>query len=336
MPTQNHVYDEPARKSSGVLQTPATEKTLEIPLTISALNEATFNYIGTRTDRYMSRYYDTQHSHRYLVVLNDGRAVEATAYYHSRNGHLQDLSIDVSTMLGCPVGCSFCESGSIARVRVLSVKEIICQFDELVRRYDNPDVPHVVCSFQGIGEPSLIPNHVIAVAERVISTEPRFAISISTTGVGLTAFQHWRESGISVENLQISLGAPREEMRRRIINAAPPITELICEARRCLESGNFRKVKFNLVLISHLNDSDEDIDALVSLFRKTDITVKLSALNSTNIAQRHGLSSSSLKRAEEMAEELRYHGIDSYVFGAFNDIEVSCGQLVLPEAGNGN
>jgi len=146
---------------------------------------------------------------------------------------------------------------------------------------------------------------------------------VSTTGVGVAAFALWRESRIEFENIQISLLAPREESRRLMMASAPSLVTLLKEGQLCLESGTFRKVKFNLVLIRGINDSHDDLDALVSLFKGTGLTVKLSALNRTRVAMHHDLHPSSLQRAQQMASELRAQGVDCYVFGAFSDIDVS-------------
>jgi signal recognition particle subunit SRP54 len=236
----------------------------------------------------------------------------------------------------CPIGCLFCESGQIIRSRSLTVDEILCQFDEMVHRHDSADTPQVLCSFQGIGEPSLVPYHVIDVGHQILMRDSRFAISVSTTGANLDAFRIWRESGLFFACIQISLGAPTDNSRESLMDVCAPIEAIIREALWCAQTPNTANVKFNLVLIAGVNDSNDDVNKIISLFRDTPFTIKLSSLNKTTCAAAHGLRPSSKQRALSISRILRNAGINSYVFGAFSDIDMSCGQLVALEINGGD
>ena len=56
--------------------------------------------------------------HKYLFELSDGNKIEAVLMNHDYGN-----SLCVSTQVGCNMGCAFCESGRLRKVRNLEVHE---------------------------------------------------------------------------------------------------------------------------------------------------------------------------------------------------------------------
>lgn len=287
-----------------------------------------------REDKFLSRYFDHQVSYRYLLQLADGNTIETSAYLHYLRGQIVDIAIDISSMIGCPMQCKFCESGSIAYVRALHPKEMLEQFFLMCKLHDSPEIPKILCSFQGIGEPSLIADTIIDVSQQLLELDTRCKISISTIGSKLSAFKLWRDSSLPIDNLQISSSGSADDQIARIMPRTPDITALIEESTLSLQSENIQKVKFNYILIKGINDTDRDVERLIELFRHRNIIVKISCMNETQIARYHHLASGDMDRAIFFAQRLQEADIDSYVFGAFNSIDISCGQLAFVTNGN--
>ena len=61
-------------------------------------------------------------TNKYLFELFDGNFIEAVLMRHDYG-----LSICVSSQVGCNMGCAFCESGRLKKVRNLEAGEIISQ-----------------------------------------------------------------------------------------------------------------------------------------------------------------------------------------------------------------
>ena len=59
---------------------------------------------------------------KYLFKLADNEKVEAVLMYHDYGN-----SICISTQVGCNMGCKFCESGRLKKVRNLEVYEMVSQ-----------------------------------------------------------------------------------------------------------------------------------------------------------------------------------------------------------------
>jgi len=287
-----------------------------------------------KEDTYHSIYFERsvafkQIAHRYLLKLEDGKTIESSVFQHFLGDSPLDLSIDISTMVGCPMTCKFCEAASISYARSLTVDEITSQVVKLLDTHDTPQFLGITCAYQGIGEPSLVAEKVTESAGFLLNRDPRIGISIATLGTRLAAFRIWRQSRLPIENLQLSSSGTTEAQINWIMPRQATIGDLIQEARLCAECDNFKKVKFNYLLIQDFNDSESDVKRLISLFKDTAIIVKIASLNSTLASKRAGLIPGTLKRAQEISTQLQASGLKSFVGGPFSDTNVSCGQLAF-------
>lgn len=82
---------------------------------------------------------------KYLFELYDGNKIEAVLMNHDYGN-----SLCVSTEVGCNMGCRFCESGRLKKVRNLNAFELVLQILK-VEEDIKERVSHVV--LMGIGEP---------------------------------------------------------------------------------------------------------------------------------------------------------------------------------------
>ena len=59
---------------------------------------------------------------KYLFELTDGNKIESVLMYHNYG-----ISLCVSSQVGCNMGCKFCESGRLKKIRNLETYEIVEQ-----------------------------------------------------------------------------------------------------------------------------------------------------------------------------------------------------------------
>ena len=76
--------------------------------------------------------------YKYLFELADGNKVEAVLMIHDYG-----ISLCVSTQVGCNMGCIFCESGRLKKVRNLETSEMVGQVME-VERDSRLKITHIV------------------------------------------------------------------------------------------------------------------------------------------------------------------------------------------------
>ena len=216
-------------------------------------------------------------SSKYLLELSDGNKIECVLLKHDYGN-----SLCVSSQVGCNMGCAFCESGRLKKVRDLSLSEMILQIVS-VEMEECIKVDSVVV--MGIGEP--FDN--FEVLKRFISvvTCPygleigQRHITVSTCGL-VPKIKEFALMNTQV-NLAISLHASSDEVRNKLmkINRAYPIREVFDALDYYIFKTN-RRVTIEYVLIDGINDSEEDALNLVSLVKGKLMYVNLIPYNETS------------------------------------------------------
>ena len=82
---------------------------------------------------------------KFLFALADNQKIEAVLMMHNYG-----LSVCVSSQVGCNMGCKFCESGRLKKIRNLETYEMVQQII-LISKYINQRIDS--CVIMGIGEP---------------------------------------------------------------------------------------------------------------------------------------------------------------------------------------
>ena len=211
---------------------------------------------------------------KYLFELFDGNKIEAVLMHHDYGN-----SLCVSTQVGCNMGCRFCESGRLKKLRNLSAFELVLQV--LAVEEDIKDrVSHVV--LMGIGEPFDNYDNVMKFIN--IINDPKGInigirhITVSTCGIVPKIKKFIGEkTGV---NLAISLHAPTDEIRNKImpINKRYPIENLMAVLKRYSKNGK-RMITFEWVLIKDINDSVNDAYRLVNLKKEFPFKVNVIPMN---------------------------------------------------------
>ena len=255
---------------------------------------------------------------KYLFKLFDGNFVEAVLMEHDYG-----TSICVSSEVGCNMGCAFCESGRLKKVRDLGAYEMVQQI-LLVEADIKKRISSVV--IMGIGEPLDNYDNVMNFI-KVINDPKGIAIgarhiTLSTCGI-IPKIKDLSEENLQI-NLAISLHAANNETRNKImkINKRYPIEEVM-DAVRYYEKEANRRVTFEYILIEGLNDSKKDAIELAKLIKGCLAYVNIIPYNEV---KENGYKRS--KRIDEFHSELTRLGVNATIRKEFgSDIDAACGQL---------
>ena len=257
---------------------------------------------------------------KYLFELEDGNKIESVLMFHDYG-----ISICVSSQVGCNMGCAFCESGRLKKVRNLLAYEIVEQI-LLIEEDIKKRITHVVV--MGIGEPFDNYDNVLRFV-RIINCNKGIDIgsrhiTISTCGVipGIKKFM--KEDG--QVNLAISLHAPSDELRSKImpINKVYPLKELMEVIKEYISITN-RRVTFEYIMLEDVNDSEKEALELVKLLRGINSYVNLIPYNETENIQ--------FKRTKEWKimkfyDILKSNKINTTIRKEFGgSVDAACGQL---------
>lgn len=257
---------------------------------------------------------------KYLFSLQDNELVEAVLMRHDYGN-----SLCVSSQVGCNMGCRFCESGRLKKVRNLEAYEMVGQIlaiEDLIQER----ISSVVV--MGIGEPFDNYDNVIDFV-KIINHPKGIAIgarhiTISTCGI-IPKIKEFSKLPLQV-NLAISLHAPTNEIRNKImpINKAYPLEELITAIKEYINKTN-RRVTMEYILLKDVNDSFSDAIKLASLIRGMNVYVNLIPYNETSHIE---FKKSDKSRIDLFYQTLQQEKINVTVRREFGSkISAACGQL---------
>lgn len=257
---------------------------------------------------------------KYLFELADHEKVEAVLM-----DHLYGNSLCISTQVGCNMGCKFCESGRLKKVRNLENHEMIEQI-LLVEEECGKRISHVVV--MGIGEPFDNYDNLIKFIE--IINHPKGIelgsrhITISTCGV-VPKIKEFMNLPYQV-NLAISLHAPNNELRNQImpINHAYPIEVLMDTLNEYIKKTN-RRVTFEYILLDGINDTEECAKELANLVRGMNCYINLIPYNETNNISYKRTKPLNISKFYDILKKNRINVTIRREYGS--KISAACGQL---------
>jgi 23S rRNA (adenine2503-C2)-methyltransferase len=189
-------------------------------------------------------------------------------------------SVCVSSQVGCARGCTFCETATLGLIRNLTAAEIVAQVLR-ARREFGAEVRTVV--FMGMGEPFDNFDAVLR-AVRVINDRCGLAVSmaritISTAGV-VDGLCRIATLGYKRLNLAVSLNAPNDEIRSRIMPIAR--TDSMAALQAVLSGyplRNNQHFMIEYVLIPGVNDAQAHAQQLAAYLRPVRCMVNVIAHN---------------------------------------------------------
>jgi 23S rRNA (adenine2503-C2)-methyltransferase len=199
---------------------------------------------------------------KFLFEFADGARVESVLMRYDRRN-----TVCLSSQVGCPLDCVFCETAKGRFQRNLTAGEILDQLC-LLKSEAGPASHKINVVFMGMGEPLLnLPSVIEAI--RVMNDPLGLGLAGKRITVSTSSFpERIRELADSDADcsLALSLNAPNDEKRRELMPKAShfPIHELLDAARYFV--GNDRKrATLEYVLIKGRNMGDDDADQLGAL-----------------------------------------------------------------------
>lgn len=259
---------------------------------------------------------------KFLFSLDDGALIETVLMVHPYG-----YSVCVTSQVGCNMGCKFCASGQVKKIRNLTASEMVLQvltIDNYLNERDK-NVSHVV--IMGIGEPFDNYDNVMDFV-RIINDAKGLGIgarhiTISTCGL-VPKIKEFSNFPLQV-NLAISLHFPNDYLRSMYmpINKKYPLDELMDAIKYYYEKTN-RRITFEYILLNNINDSINHAKELVTLLKGTNAYVNLIPYNSTTSE----FTRTTPDRRDAFFNYLSKQGINAIVRKEHgSEIDAACGQL---------
>jgi len=193
----------------------------------------------------------------------------------------------VSSQVGCTLNCTFCHTGTQALVRNLTAAEILAQaqvarddLGEWTAASGERRLTNIV--FMGMGEPlynlDAVSDAVDVLAENEGMAISRRRITVSTAGVAPRLKLLGERTGAM---LAVSLHATNDALRDELVplNRRYPIAEVMAAVRAYPGLTNAKRVTFEYVMLSGVNDSPAEARALVRLLSGIPAKINLIPFN---------------------------------------------------------
>ncbi|HZW62516.1 MAG TPA: 23S rRNA (adenine(2503)-C(2))-methyltransferase RlmN [Flavobacteriaceae bacterium] len=258
------------------------------------------------------------------VKLHDGLVVESVLIPTAKR-----TTACVSSQVGCSLDCTFCATSRLKRMRNLNPDEIFDQvvaIDKESRLYYNRPLTNIV--FMGMGEPLMNYNNVLKAIDKITSPEglamsPK-RITVSTSGIP-KMIKKMADDEVKFK-LAVSLHSAIDEKRTQIMpfNAHFPLHELR-EALQYWYAKTKNRITYEYVVWQGINDTQEDIDALIQFCKF--------APSKVNLIEYNPIDDGTFKQASDAAvkqyvSQLEAGGITVTIRRSRGkDIDAACGQL---------
>ncbi len=257
---------------------------------------------------------------KYLIEFQDGLCAECVLM---RFDNRSNLSMCISTQIGCKMGCKFCATGKNGYKRNLLAHEMLSQI-LLCQNDTNLKVTNVV--FMGQGEPL---DNFENVKKALFLINKNLQISIrritlSTSGIIPKIYE--LSNNELIPTLAVSLHSPNHKIREKIM----PIEKKynIAELQKSLIEFNKKtkdRITIEYILIGNLNDSKESALELIEYLKDIKCNINLIPYNSTSDSEFKKPDKKTIMKFKYLLEASGKKVTIRLERGA--DIDAACGQL---------
>ena len=275
----------------------------------------------------------------YVAEFPDGGKIEFVESVEPPIPRAQKWVNIVSTLFGCPVGCSFCDAG-LSYHGKLSVEQILGQIDYLVTsRFGRPAVPvdKWKIQFARLGEPAFNPA-VLDVLEQLQQRYDAPGLFPSISTVAPASCEAFFERLAEIKHrlypnrfqFQFSVHSTDENIRRKLVPVETLSLNQMADYGRQFYDAGGRKVTLNFAA---MEDVPVDADKLAGIFDPVRFLVKITPLNPTTRANSNERRSLYRERAsvDRLLVDLATAGfqvIESIGELEENAIGSNCGQYI--------
>ena len=239
----------------------------------------------------------------------------------------------VSSQVGCSLDCKFCATSKLKRMRNLNPDEI---YDQVVTinnqslKYFKRPLSNIV--FMGMGEPLMNYNNLIESIEKISSDKglnmSQKRIVVSTSGIP-KMIKKLADENLKV-NLALSLHSALEETRNQIMPFSTKFSlEDIKESLLYWYSKTKRRITFEYIVWKGINDSIDDINALVSYCKSIPSKVNLIEYNTIGDKNFTSATDNIINLYKDLLEKNKITVTVRRSRG--KDIDAACGQLANKE-----
>jgi 23S rRNA (adenine2503-C2)-methyltransferase len=236
------------------------------------------------------------------------------------------LTLCVSSQVGCKMGCVFCETGRMGKLRDLQVEEILFQVF-FAKFIIHKPITNIV--FMGMGEPFDNYENVTKALDILIDpfgfNFPASNITVSTSGI-IPRIKDFEIYGLKGVKLAVSINGSNDAGRQKVM----PVNRLYnMQDLKSALIGYTEKTKKSVlaeyVMLKGINDQQEDALKLASYLKDVPSVINLIPYNAQSQSRFEPPEDCQIKSFQEVLKGI---GFKTYIRqNKGNPIMAACGQL---------
>jgi 23S rRNA (adenine2503-C2)-methyltransferase len=269
----------------------------------------------------LERQQSTDGSEKFSFRLADGEVIESVLI-----PEMDHYTLCLSSQVGCAQNCRFCLTAQKGLHRNLTSAEIINQV--LAVRQLVPPKPAITnLVFMGMGEPLANFSHLTKAITIILApwglNFSSKRVTVSTAG--LVPLIPALGKAVRV-NLAVSLNAPNDALRRRLMPIAQTYSlHQVLAACREFPLPPHRRITFSYVLLKGVNDSPDQARELARLLRGLRAKINLIAFNPHPYLPFQRPDPENVQNFQDILIQAHYTTLIRESRGG--DISAACGQL---------
>lgn len=257
---------------------------------------------------------------KYLLQYPDNALVECVLM---RFDNRANLTVCVSSQVGCAVGCKFCATGKLGFSRNLTASEIVEQI-LTIERDTKLKITNIV--YMGQGEPLLNFDNVMKSID-IFNQDLQIGmrrITVSTSGI-VPAIAKLAQDKRPI-TLALSLHAPNDKIRNEImpINKKYPLAEVMQSLKNWSDVTG-RRATIEYTIIKNVNDSIDCAKQTIELLKNLHCNINIIPYNPTSEKGFQKPDRESIYKFKYLLEQAGKKTTVRLERG--NDIDAACGQL---------
>jgi len=262
---------------------------------------------------------------KFAFRLHDGKLVEGVLIPSGER-----VTACISSQVGCPLGCTFCATGTMGFIRNMHYSEIVDEYvlmDRRARELYGNGISNIV--FMGMGEPLLNFNNVMTAIDKLTAKDgfglSPTRITLSTAGI-VKGIKALADRNFPC-GLAISLHSADPAVRQVIM----PVTDhnSLHDLQAALvyyHQKTGARITFEYLLLSKVNDTRQAAEKLARYCRPFPVKINIIEYNETEGGLYHR---SYPNQREEFIDYLKSCNMVVNVRQSRGqDIAAACGQLV--------
>lgn len=284
-------------------------------------------------NRYSGHGWNFEKTTKYIFQV-DCMQLEAGYFEHYLDNKFVKAVIELPVSYGCPAHCKFCATSGLDAYQRLTAEQMQEILDYIWIEQQLSNRQFVLLSITGTGD---LYYNFSNVKQFLRGLEKYSNLQVTLSSC-LWTKEYLKEieelsQVISVRNVQITFVSDSQTVQGNMIPVYSKKSVNIDEVLAYISLSSKTYYRINYIMIRNINDGDEDFQRFQSMLLgiREKIIVRIAKLNETAASRTNGLQPPEKERMECLEKMLLDSGVRAYLFYAYENDHMNCGQLITEQ-----